>query len=368
MGAYWGDPAIAQQPNNPNNVFLTQLALHRSEFPNGGTGCIVDDSTIHMKTSGAVVYRSQVSGTSFPTNETILTNNHHFYDGSSLAADNSGAFYAAYEDTNTGKIDVWKAPSFSAAFALMPDSGIASVAHPRLNVDKSNNSTLYLMGREGGGVLRVTRFVNGAWQTPVTAATGVVPLGAGLVLSTTAGQPGSLALGPQYAFDVANGELRFVYTKTVDGLKRVFGGSCVTTTSTITGCTTLHAWSPHLNPGGPDSPGDQFNPLIAFGGGKWVTSWTSREEVPVGNTVSIWSGELKAGNSLTMTKARFAGDLLVCSHLSGYWGDYDQLKYMGHDSSGEHFLRPYSDSSNGCNSRWQYTSDSIHVSLATLTY
>jgi hypothetical protein len=69
-----------------------------------------------------------------------------------------------------------------------------------------------------------------------------------------------------------------------------------------------------------------------------------------------------------MTKARYASDLLVCSHLDGYWGDYDQLKYMGHDSSGEHFLRPYSDSSKGCNSRWRYTSDSIHVSLATLTY
>lgn len=362
FGIYWGDSGIAMQPNDPHIVYMTQLALHKDLIPPQGIQGTFEGS-------GAVVFRSNVSGETFlNSTEAALTNNRHFYDGSSLAADNTGAFYAAYLDVTTAKIDVWRSASYTSPFSLLPNSGIVSAtSHPRLMVNPANND-LYLMTQSGSD-LKIARRVAGVWQAPVTAATGVIS-NSSIAMGTTAGLPGKLRFGPQYSFDVAGSELRFVYTKPVGALLRVFGGKCTTSGSAISGCSTVTAWSPHLNSGAADSPGDQLMPLIAFGAGKWIASWTSRETAPSDNKVSIWHGELIGGATPSMTKTLWTDNLVVCSDLRGLWGDYDQLKFAGVDpSSGVRiFLRPYSDSGGNCSFRWQFTSKAVHMSLGTFQY
>ena len=58
---------------------------------------------------------------------------------------------------------------------------------------------------------------------------------------------------------------------------------------------------------------------------------------------------------------------LVCSDLRGYWGDYDDMELVGFTSSQTAiFMRAFSDSSQGCTKRWEYTSHHLHVSSATI--
>ena len=56
-------------------------------------------------------------------------------------------------------------------------------------------------------------------------------------------------------------------------------------------------------------------------------------------------------------------DIPVCPDLRGYWGDYDDLEIVGFTEGGAaQFLRTVSDSSMGCQQRWEYTSHHVHIS------
>ena len=53
----------------------------------------------------------------------------------------------------------------------------------------------------------------------------------------------------------------------------------------------------------------------------------------------------------------------ICPDNRGYWGDYDDLMVAGfkNGSTTPSFLRTMSDSSAGCDKRWDYTSSQLHV-------
>ena len=52
---------------------------------------------------------------------------------------------------------------------------------------------------------------------------------------------------------------------------------------------------------------------------------------------------------------------------NGYWGDYDEMKHVGFTDSGNpEFLLAFSDSSKGCLSQSEFTSNHLHVSSVVI--
>ena len=56
-------------------------------------------------------------------------------------------------------------------------------------------------------------------------------------------------------------------------------------------------------------------------------------------------------------------DRVLCADMRGYWGDYDDLNGLGPVAgrTGNVFVRTFTDSQQGCDYRWNYTSSKVHV-------
>ena len=86
---------------------------------------------------------------------------------------------------------------------------------------------------------------------------------------------------------------------------------------------------------------------------------------------SLWSGARGTPAALSsglrfLIAFNLVGPMLVCSDIRGYWGDYDDLEFIGFvpDTTTARFLHTFTDSSAGCTKRWQYTAEAVHVGSA----
>ena len=60
----------------------------------------------------------------------------------------------------------------------------------------------------------------------------------------------------------------------------------------------------------------------------------------------------------------------MCGDGRGYWGDFNELQYVGTTSGNTpvpKFLMAFTDSSKGCTEQWAFTSDQVHVSAVVIT-
>ena len=72
---------------------------------------------------GACIARSDDGGITFKIHQCV-TNNSHFYDGSSMVAagqPDDHRVFAAFLDVVTGKVDVWASPTDTGVFQRLPD-------------------------------------------------------------------------------------------------------------------------------------------------------------------------------------------------------------------------------------------------------
>jgi hypothetical protein len=173
--------------------------------------------------------------------------------------------------------------------------------------------------------------------------------------------------------------LHALYT-TQDGTGRKFirGSQC---DWLLTSCNDIAGW------GTPDVVGDQYSPVIriarptlATGGDfVWKTTWSSREDDPSGSTFIISQGNavIFSGNSgLILTEPVF-GPLMPCpataaegdgNGVTDYGGDYDDLQPIGYGVGAggvagvPTWIQTFSDSSQGCQYQWDFTSYHLHVS------
>lgn len=363
----WGDPAITTSRENYCYVFISNLAVPDSKFPSGGVS-----GPLNAYLGGACIAKSEDGGITFK-NHHCVHDNHHFYDGGSMAAGSDGAIYAAFADVNDEQIDVWRSPNHSGSFTLLsnPFPGKSMVSHSRLRFDIISGA-LYVAAQRWDGVIFVNRFKNGAWGTPVAAS-----LGAAVYPKITLSDR-DLRTGPQFSYDVgaesvhANDAVRFVYTIWDSKEKRYYvrGSFCERDLSV---CKDAPEWG--TTPGNLSLTSDQFNPNVrAFPGfigidPAWKASYLSRQRDPSGNTVSIEQGNLAVfpNGTRILLPFKWIDSHLVCPDLRGYWGDYDDMELIGFtDSLVAIFLRAFSDSSQGCVKRWQYTQHHLHVSSATV--
>jgi hypothetical protein len=367
----WGDPAITRSQLDQRYVFLSNLAVPDSKFPAGGIS-----GPLNSYLGGACIARSTNGGVSFQ-NYQCLSLESHFYDGGSMAAGNDGAIYAAYVDVNDDRIDVWRSPGIDGTFTRMPRPfNVTIYSHPRLRVDPGSGD-LYVAAQRSDGYVLMTRFHGGSWQAAVAASSLPAALYPEIDLSDR-----SLRTGPQFSFDVGaesvdgdenpgHDAVRLLYTTFDNKEQRYYvrGSFCE---RNLSGCKDAPEWG--TTPGNLSLTGDQFNPVIRALPGLftlppiWKATYLSRQRDPKGNTVSLEQGNLvRLPNGFRiLLPFKLVDSHLVCPDNRGYWGDYDDMQLSGFDGLNAIFLRTFSDSSQGCPQRWEYTSHHVHVSAVTV--
>ena len=362
----WGDPSLAADFLDQRYVFLANLAVPAAKMPAGGI-----DGPLNSYLGGACIARSTDGGLTFGIAQCVSSNN-DFYDGSSMVAAGSAydrSVFAAFRDVDQNRIDVWRSPNDTGQFQMLPNPfpQIPIGSHPRLRFDPDSASLYVAALGVNDNKIYVNRYSNG-WGNPVVAS------------YTTVGNPDiqlsdrTLRTGYQFSFDIgtpsSNGgdDLRFAYTAFDQQSNRYYvrGSYCAFDLSGQ--CHDAPEWG--TTPGNFNLTGDQFHPYVrAFRGfftlqPVWKLAYTTREDNPGGNTVSVRQGNLAVLQNGTRIFIPFSlpGGLLVCPDLRGYWGDYHELQFAGIDQNGNaQFMLTFSDSSKGCLTRWEYTSHHVHV-------
>lgn len=388
----WGDPAIVSSGNDQKYVFMSGLAVPKSKMPASGT---IDGSLVPY-IGGACISRSSDGGKTFSLYQCVH-NNFEFYDGGNMASSTRGDIYAAYIATNSARYDIWHAKSENDQFTKLPDPfpNCRMAFHPRIRVGYPALSlgapdvSLFVagpiyecdpgvIGKDKGafGQIIINRYHNGSWGTPraIGLPSAVAPP---VNLSDR-----KLRTGPQFSFDVGpastdsneqsmNDHIRMLYTRSDGNRLWVEGSFCPFDLSS--GCKLAQEWG--STPGFYSYQGDQFSPNVrAFPGfltipPAWVGTFVTRDHDPSGNTLMIRRGTLAVlpNGTRFMIGWKFVKPRLVCGDKRGYWGDYDDLQFIGFvkDTTTARFLRTFSDSSAGCTQQWEFMSDAVHVSSAT---
>ena len=387
--ALWGDPAITASGHDPDIVFMSNLAIPSSKMPPNGISGPVND---YM--GGACIARSTDGGKHFQVYQ-MLTNQNHFYDGGSMAVSPKwGDIFAAFVDAEDGvnQIDIWHAPNVNAPFERLPNPfpGMKMYSHPRIRISPYADNTLFVAAQASDWVLYMTRWHGQYWDPPVAVSNGPVELYPNTKFTTGT----VLRTGPQFSFDIGAAStedlrdaIRVMYTQRDAKTNHLF------VTSTHGKLDLSKFWpAPEwgTTPGYLNTPGDQFNPNVrAFLGPNnfqpaWKATFMNRNPKAM-DKVDLEQGNLgylSDGTRIYVPLYAIKG-IPVCPDLrpacnssgwddpsghycGGYWGDYDDLAIIGFDSSGvAQFLRTVSDSSLGCQSRWEYTSHHVHVSAAS---
>jgi len=366
----WGDPAITTSFRNQQYVFISNLAVPDEKMPQGGIQC--DPSNLgcmYSALGGACIARSTDGGKTFAAYQCV-TNNSDFYDGGSMIDAGDGEIFAAYVDVATDQIDVYRSPNENGQFSRLPNPfpNLTIYSHPRLRADRGTNS-VYVATQSANGVVFINRW-NGNWGT-AAAASYPAPIYPNIQLSDRV-----LRTGPQFSYDFGaasqNGgdEIRFLYTTNQGGANNwyVRGSFCPADLSSP--CKDAPEWG--TTPGNLDLTGDQFNPSVRAWPGffglppVWKATYLSREHDPTGNTVSVEQGNLGVLPDGVRIFVPFDQilNLPVCPDDRGYWGDYNDLQFSGfaQNSTAAQFISTYTDSTQGCPERWEFTSQDVHVS------
>jgi hypothetical protein len=346
-----------------------------------------------MATSGACVARSDDGGKTFSI-QSCFGSGGDFYDGATMAAAGTATdhrIFAAYDDINRGRMDVWASPDGVAPFQQLPDPfpGKSMMGHPRLAYDDVNGALIIAaIGFNPTGPdnrIYMARFVNGAWQTPVLASqaiTGIaIPVGNQTVrmASGFAFDIGSSSVvrpvnemriagtgGPNRTYADA---IRLLYTTRDSVTQRLYvrGTGCA---ADLSECDDAPQWG--TTPGNfSNTPGYQWNPTVkAWRGASgspavWMATYQTTDDDP--NKVSIKQGQLTRtpGGVPAFQPAPLMTPRGVCpDHRygnGGYWGDYDEAAQIGLERSTVYFLLAFSDSDWGCISQSTYTSTHVHT-------
>jgi hypothetical protein len=337
-----------------------------SKYPSGGcTG------SMGTYLGGACIARSTDQGRTF-SNYQCVTNSNHFYDGSSMAAGELGVF-VAYKDVTSGRIDVWRAVNKNSAFYRISDPfagyPIVDGTHPRL---RHAGGRLYVATQSGyddhhlllnrwgclGGVCGWSGVVGASYAT---SRNPPIPLQSGRTIRT----------GPQFSFDVGTGSddtsLKLLYTAPDVPNSRNYLRGSVCPTSTWGACYDVPNWSTLSA-----MSGHQFNPLVrgstrTDGTSFFLTSFNSVLDGTATSdnirSIQAWLTGTFAGNNLNYMASTQIPPHPVCADNRGYWGDYDDLQVLDRNADGvPRFIRAFTDSSNGCEFRWDFDSEQVHVS------
>jgi hypothetical protein len=380
IAALWGDPAIVNSRSNYNRVYISSLAIDASKIPAEGHHGWLDDGSI----TGACIARSDNGGVNFAIQSCVSADN-DFYDGSALAAASGGdqRIFAAFVDVPKERIDVWASSDGLAPFQRIADPfpGKQMMSHPRMAYDQSTGALL-VAAIANDGFIYMNRLVGNTWQTAVQAsnATTRIDIKVGSQTIRTAygfsfdvGAPSQTEL-EDGTVRVHDDAIRLLYTTRDAETKRIYvrGSAC---RNDLGICRDVPQWG--TTPGNLNTPRDQWNPTVSAWPGfiglppVWKATYQTTDDTP--NGVSIKQGNLAVLPDGTPIFLPFnlVSARPICPDFrygspgnakNGYWGDYDEMKHVGFSDSGTpEFLLAFSDSSKGCISQSEFTSNHLHV-------
>ena len=192
------------------------------------------------------------------------------------------------------------------------------------------------------------------------------------------GSPLTIRTGPQFSFDIGTSSedrddsIRFMATqRNANGWLFIRGGLC---DYNLKSCGWYGGWTFGTAQAGQGRRLDVFNPNVAAFPGfigiapRWQGSYLARfgESTSTVNMTRATLGYIDgAPFSIPVDIAR---DAPVCSDRRGYWGDYDGFLPARVNGDSVEFMRFMTDSSLGCNKRWQFVGEQQHVRAVTYTY
>lgn len=380
----WGDPGIANSVRDQRYVFIVTLAVPKAKLDTAPNGEI--NGPLNNFIGGACIARSTDGGKNFAlyqcvqTKETDSTGD--FYDGGNIASDNNGNIYASWVNTDTNAVHIWRAVGESGTFQKMTNpfaGGPAIASHPRLRVNLDSNE-LFVMAQASGGELVIARWNGKSWSA--TWHTGMYAQSYPCVASTGASCTSSdtvVRTGPQFSFDIGsfgkeNDHIRMMFTRKggINNRLYIAGAGCMIGNLN---CQYIPEWG--TGEGNKEKTSASFNPL--------VRAYRSQDMANAGEP-SLWMGSHTTFSPSTGRVRHDMGGLgiiprpnepdlyvhlaifqltgcVLCADLRGYWGDYDDLHALGPVPGRESnvFARTFTNSQDGCDYRWQYTSSKVHV-------
>ena len=394
----WGDPSLTTAGSS-SKVYLATLGVSNLTFPGMVTG------SMHPYLDGFCVARSIDSGENF--NDVACFKNGRcadsgarckgvqdcgsheacegiFYDGTTLAANNSTVYFAAFND-ETKQFDVWRADTSGLDFERMEDvpfKGRIMTLHPRL---RFFGPRLYLLGHDVyANVLATYLDPGSATWSPSRRVANIVNFAEPITLSDGR----TIRTANQFSFDIglnpqteAN-ELRVAVThKQAGTLKRYLQVyNCpwdlppAQFDRDVTDCDAPAGWSTV------NAPGDQWSPLLKVAGSppKWKLVWRSRGSDPDGNVIGHRQGDLfvlpngdkiLVGLQLVEPQVPCNAQDLSNPNAPGYWGDYDDLTNLiaplDFNTGSPRFVTAFTDNRSGCDFRTKWTAD-MHVGAAVI--
>jgi hypothetical protein len=383
IAALWGDPAIVVSRTNYSRVYISSLAIDDSKIPATGHHGWMTDGTI----TGACVARSDDGGIHFAIQSCVSAEG-DFYDGSSMAAGfgDDQRIFAAFRDVPKNRIDVWASPDGVAPFVRLGDPfpGMVIISHPRLAYDQANGALIVAAIEDGTQYIYMNRLVRDTWQQPVQVSFPTTRVDIKVGSQTIRMAYGfSFDVGSPSQTELENGNvrvnddaIRVLYTTRDAETQRLYvrGSAC---RADLGGYHDVPQWG--TTPGNLNTPRDQWNPTVTAWAGfiglepVWKATYQTTDDDP--NGVSIKQGNLAVLPDGTPIFLPF--DLVsarpICPDFrygspghaqSGYWGDYDEKALAGFskDSTTPDFMLAFSDSSKGCISQSEFTSNHLHVS------
>jgi hypothetical protein len=387
----WGDPGITHSVRDQRYVYIANLAVPKAKMDNAPGGVI--NGAINNYIGGGCIARSTDGGKNFSlyqcmqTKETDATGD--FYDGGNMASDKNGNIYAGWVNVDTNKVHIWRAAGESGTFQKLTnpfsDGSYSMASHPRLRINTDNNE-LFVMALNNTGELLIARW-NGSswgatWRTGLYAQAYPCVQTNGNTVGCGSGSNIVVRTGPQFSFDIGafgktNDHLRIMFTRKSNLNNRLFiaGAGCNLGDQQ---CQYIAEWG--TGEGEKDKVTASFNPLMrsyrsvemAQKGepSLWMGSHTTY--FPASGTVRHAMGGvgiLKDSNNqnLYLYLPIFQiSNCILCADLRGYWGDYDDLQPLGPIPERERsnvFARTFTNSQDGCDYRWQYTSSKVHVAF-----
>jgi hypothetical protein len=382
IAALWGDPALVTSQSSYNRVYLSSLAIAASKIPASGHHGWMDDGAI----TGACIARSDDGGIHFAI-QSCPSADADFYDGAALAAAGTGGderIFAAYVDVPKDRIDVWASANGLSPFVRIADPfpGMRMRSHPRMAYDRATGALLVAAIEASSQLIWMNRLVGNAWQRPIIASKPVtridIPVGSQTIrmaygFSFDVGAP-SQTVFEDGSVKVHSDAIRLLYTTRDARTQRIYvrGSGCA---ANLSACFDVPQWG--TTPGNLNTPRNQWNPTVTAWPGfiglppVWKATYQTTDDTPDG--VSIKQGNLTRLPDSTAIFLPF--DLVparpVCPDFrygapgaakSGYWGDYDEKTMVGFSDQVPEWLLPFSDSSKGCISQSEFTSNHLHVS------
>lgn len=385
----WGDPALTTSGSNYNVVFMSNLAMPTSKFPQGGVhGYVYYGDGRSSYIGGACIAKSTDGGKTFANYQCVSnkqpvegvsdSSQGHFYDGGSMASNSAGEVFAAYVDVVTGTADVYRSPNSNGTFQAIatPFPGLTVASHVRLRTGPDNS--LYAAAQtvgNNGYYIYLNRYANGGWGKAILASNNSVLYPAVDFGTTTQGSELTIRSGPQFGYDIGSASpggkdaIRMLYTRSTNGHLFLDATACA---ADLSSCSQVLGWN--FQGGGPGgSAVDTYNPdvtaWIGFIGlpATWQSSWAYH----YGNTNFINVSRATLGyvnDSAFIFPVDIIKNAPVCSDQRGYWGDYDAMVLIGFQGSSSNWMRFSTDSSAGCSERWTYVGQQQHVQQSNYTY